>query len=228
MRYNWIEGGNRQLDLVEGDDSDEIVRDPRYRRTFVYGNTLIEHVGDDNNQILHYGGDNGEEPLYRKGVLYFVNNTVVSHRSGTTTLARLSTNEESALIAGNILYATAPGANLAILDESGLVRLSRNWIRRGWVNSHERSFEGRVTGRANIDGESPGFTDFARQNFRPGSDSPCVNAGMPLRLPDDHELTLDWEFAAPRGARARKKQGAVDLGAFEARGARTPPPVFDA
>ena len=42
VRYNWIEGGNRQLDLVEGDDSDEIIEDPRYHRTFVYGNVLVE------------------------------------------------------------------------------------------------------------------------------------------------------------------------------------------
>ncbi len=215
VRYNWIEGGNRQLDLVEGDDSDEIVRDPRYRQTFVYGNVLVEHDGDGNNQILHYGGDNGDEPLYRKGVLYFANNSVISNRSGLTTLARLSTNEESAVIAGNILYTAAPGGNFAILDESGLVTLSRNWIKSGWRESHEPVFAGRVTARDNIEGDSPGFVDFAHQNFRPAPGSPCVNAGMLLRLSDTHQLTLDWEFAAPRGARARKVQGAIDLGAFE-------------
>ncbi len=215
VRYNWIEGGNRQLDLVEGDDSDEIVRDPRYRRTFVYGNVLIEHEGGGNNQILHYGGDNGDEPLYRKGVLYFVNNTVISDRSGLTTLARLSTNEETALIAGNILFTTAPGANLAILDESGVVTLSQNWIKRGWRKSHEQNFAGRMTARDNIEGDSPGFVDFAHREFRPAADSPCVNAGMLLPLAGTRKLTLDWEFAAPRGARGRNIQDAIDLGAFE-------------
>jgi len=224
VRYNWIEGGNRQLDLVEGDDSPEIRRDPRYRQTFVYGNVLIEHDEGGNNQILHYGGDNGNESLYRKGTLYFLNNTVVAYRSGPTTLARLSTNAESAVIAGNILDTTAPGGHLAILDESGLVRLTQNWIKRGWAVSHESGFDGRVDAAGNIEGDSPGFVDGAHHDFRPASDSPCVDAGPPLRLPGLGELTLDWEFAAPRGARQRKPRGPIDLGAFESRADAPPAP----
>jgi hypothetical protein len=47
VRYNWIEGGNRQLDLVES-DYPELTGDPRYHETFVYGNVLLE-TGDDGN-----------------------------------------------------------------------------------------------------------------------------------------------------------------------------------
>ncbi|MEQ1646680.1 MAG: right-handed parallel beta-helix repeat-containing protein, partial [Pyrinomonadaceae bacterium] len=36
VRYNWIEGGNRNLDLVDGEDSILIRNDPSYRKTFVY------------------------------------------------------------------------------------------------------------------------------------------------------------------------------------------------
>lgn len=216
VRYNWIEGGNRQLDLVEGDDSEEILRDPRYRRSFVYGNVLVEHEGGGNNQILHYGGDNGHEPSYRKGVLYFLYNTVVSHRTDRTTLARLSTSDESAVVAGNILYTKAPGANLAILDETGQVRLSRNWIKRGWVASHERGYSGHIAADGNLEGEAPGLTNLAAEDFRPAPGSPCLDVGPDLRLDGEFELTLDWEFAAPRGARIRRPRGAMDLGAFEA------------
>ena len=42
VRYNWIEGGNRQLDLVDGEDSTLILTDPGYRSTHVYGNVLVE------------------------------------------------------------------------------------------------------------------------------------------------------------------------------------------
>jgi hypothetical protein len=77
VRYNWIEGGNRQLDLVES-DFDELIDDPRYRETFVYGNVLIERDGDGNSQVAHYGGDNGGSASYRKGTLYFHHNTLVS------------------------------------------------------------------------------------------------------------------------------------------------------
>src|SRR5690606_36249190 len=59
VRDNGIEGGNRQLDLTEGDDTDAIPAHPSYRRTWVYGNVLIEPDGAGNSQIVHYGGDNG-------------------------------------------------------------------------------------------------------------------------------------------------------------------------
>ncbi len=42
--YNWIEGGNRQLDLVETDFA-AIQNDPSYRTTHVYGNVLLEPDG---------------------------------------------------------------------------------------------------------------------------------------------------------------------------------------
>ena len=66
IRYNWIEGGNRQLDLVETDYA-EIAGDPAYDATFVYGNILIEPEDAGNSQILHYGGDGGDTSMYRQG-----------------------------------------------------------------------------------------------------------------------------------------------------------------
>jgi hypothetical protein len=59
VRYNWIEGGNRQLDLVDAEDSDVLVNHPSYHETFVYGNVLIEPDDAGNSQIVHYGGDSG-------------------------------------------------------------------------------------------------------------------------------------------------------------------------
>src|SRR5690606_23055579 len=148
----------------------------------------------------------------------------ISYRSGPTTLARLSTNEESAVMAGNILYTTAPGAQLAILDESGLVRLSENWIKRGWAVSHESRCEGRVNAIGNLEGDEPGFADFNNNDFRPAHGSPCIDAGQTLQLPGGQELSVDWEFAAPRGARRRNIQGTLDLGAFESSPAVTSTP----
>src|SRR3970282_1976293 len=101
IRYNWIEGGNRQLDLV---DSDVLYTDPAYATTFVYGNVLIEPDGAGNRQIVHYGGDGGDEAVYRKGTLHFYANTVVSTRAGNTTLFRLSSPDESADCRNNVLY----------------------------------------------------------------------------------------------------------------------------
>jgi parallel beta-helix repeat protein len=108
IRYNWIESGNRQLDLVDAEDSAAIVADPAYLETFVYGNVLVEPDGAGNSQIVHFGGDSGATEIYR-GTLYFWNNTVVSTRSGNTTLLRLSTNAQTAEVRNNIVYVTATG-----------------------------------------------------------------------------------------------------------------------
>src|SRR5262245_44199533 len=85
VRYNWIEGGNRQLDLV-GEDSSLIRSDPTYRSTHVYGNVLIEPDAAGNRQIAHYGGDSGLTANYRQGTLYFYNNSIISKRTDRTTL----------------------------------------------------------------------------------------------------------------------------------------------
>jgi hypothetical protein len=223
VRYNWIEGGNRQLDLVEADDSEALQQDSRYRRTFVYGNVLIEPDGDGNNQIVHYGGDNGDTPLYRKGVLYLVHNTVISRRGGNTCLVRLSTNGETAVISHNVLVATAEGSRFAILDDAGIARLSRNWIGSGWVPSHEEGFSGRVVASGNLEGVDPGLVDVENGDFRPRTNSPVVDAAAPVTVDGGNVLSIDWEFALPRGARTRPGSGPLDLGALEATAAVTSP-----
>ena len=53
VAYNFIEGGNRQLDIV---DSSNYNNEPNYHDTHVYGNILIEN-NDGNRQMVHYGGD---------------------------------------------------------------------------------------------------------------------------------------------------------------------------
>lgn len=63
----------------------DLVNHPSYRKTFVYGNILIEPDGARNSQNVHYGGDSRNVGLYRKGMLYFHNNTVISIRIGNTT-----------------------------------------------------------------------------------------------------------------------------------------------
>ncbi|PYQ18089.1 MAG: polysaccharide-degrading enzyme, partial [Acidobacteria bacterium] len=57
VRYNWIDGGNRQLDLVHAEDSSILRNDPSYRTTFVYGNVILEHPNSGNNDIVLYGED---------------------------------------------------------------------------------------------------------------------------------------------------------------------------
>lgn len=215
VRYNWIEHGNRQLDLVEGDDSVQIRNAPEYRKTYVYGNILIEPDGAGNSQITHYGGDNGNAALYRKGTLYFYNNTIVSTRTGNTTLFRLSTDEENCDARNNIFYVTAGGANLALLDDTGVLRLSHNWLKPNWRISH-----GTPTGTVNNDGTtvqgaSPGFANEAAQDFRLVSTSAAINAGTILNTDVLPPHNVIRQYVKHQTSEARPVNGQFDIGAYE-------------
>lgn len=216
VRYNWIESGNRQLDLVDAEDSTLIRDDPAYSKTTVYGNVLIEPAGAGNKQILHYGGDSGTLADYRKGSLYFYHNTVISTRTDSTTLMRLSTNDEHCDARNNIVYVTTGGNALALLDASGVLDLKRNWFKPGYVGSF-----GGVTGTINDDGTSitgasPGFVDFAAQDFALVAGSACMDAAIglsPAVLPSG---TISQQYQKHQAGVARVVNGAAsDIGAFE-------------
>ena len=221
IRYNWIESGNRQLDLV---DSDTLYTDPDYGTTHVYGNILIEPDGAGNSQICHYGGDSGTTAEYRKGTLHFYNNTVISTRAGNTTLFRLSTNEESADCRNNILYVTAGGGNFAMLDGAGALTLRNLWVKAGWSDSHS-GLTGSITDNGgHVNGTTPGFVDFAGQDFHLASSSGCVDAAASLAaavLPT-HDLTT--QYVAHQSSQARAVVSTLDIGAFEYGVAAPPPP----
>ena len=215
VRYNWIEGGNRQLDLVDGEDSSLIRNDPRYRETFVYGNVLIEPDAAGNRQIAHYGGDSGATASYRKGTLYFYNNTIVSTRTDRTTLLRLSTNDESCDFRNNIAYVTAAGNTLSLVDSAGVLNLSHNFFKPGFVATF-----GTLTGTINNDGTSvlgasPGFVDEASQDYYLAAGSNCINAGtflQPSVLPAND---VTRHYVKHQLSELRVVTGALDIGAYE-------------
>lgn len=180
VRYNWIEGGNRQLDLVDAEGSEVIRGAPSYRETFVYGNVLIEPE-DGNRQIIHYGGDSGSAGWYRKGTLHLYHNTIVSTRAGRNTLLRLSTNDETCDARNNVVFTTAGAGNLEMIDNTGTLRLTGNWLRAGWVASFNSGHTGTVVDAGgNLTGTAPGFLDLAAQDFHLTAASPCRNAGVAL------------------------------------------------
>lgn len=216
VRYNWLEGGNRQLDLVDAEDSVLIRADPSYGRTYVYGNLLIEPAGAGNKQITHYGGDSGTIAGYRKGLLHFYHNTVVSLRTDGTTLWRLSTNDEHCDARNNVFYVTAAGNALALLDEDGILDLSHNWLKPGWVDSFSP-----LGGTVNDDGtsvvgSSPGFLDGPSQDYHLAPGSGCINAATGLH-PDvlpDHDVVGQYVLHASIAARLVYGV-ARDIGAYE-------------
>lgn len=214
VRYNWIEGGNRNIDMVDGEDTGFIRNDPAYRKTFVYGNVLIKQEGG-NNQAIHYGGDSGTTAHYRKGTLYLYNNTLYSMRSGNSVVMRLSTNDESCDARNNIFFNTAAGTSLAMLAEAGTLTISNNWAKAGWRNSHEGGgFGGTVSGTM-ITGTTPGFVDAVNQDFRLQSSATAVDAGTTLHADVLPMHNVTRQYVKHQTSESRPFSGAFDLGAYE-------------
>lgn len=181
---NWIEGGNRQLDLVDATGNPAINASPAYRRTLVYGNVIIEREGDGNNQIVHYGGDSGITKGYRKGTLYFYHNTLVSTRKSAIAAFRLSSPDETVECHGNIFHVASKGKNLSLMAKVGVMKLGKNWLTSGWVQSVD-DFTGSIqTLEPSIEGVDPGFITPAEQDFSLNSGSLCLGAvlAMPAGL----------------------------------------------
>ncbi len=216
IRYNWIEGGNRQLDLVDS-SYQELIKLPSYRKTYVYGNVLFERSDEGNSQIMHYGGDSGDLSRYRKGTLYFYNNTVVSKRTSNTTIFRLSSSYETCVATNNIFYVTATGGHLALSNRDGVVKLRNNWLRGGWVKSHEGpGFNGQVVDLGgNLSGNDPGFEDLSAMDLSLKDGSPCIDSGTNEIEGAAPNHPLSMQYVKHQKSGPRPTDSKVDIGAFE-------------
>ncbi|AGC48001.1 hypothetical protein MYSTI_06728 [Myxococcus stipitatus DSM 14675] len=212
IRYNWIEGGNRQLDLVES-DSETIRADPSYARTFVYGNVLLEPAGAGNAQVIHFGGDNGTAAQYRSQ-LYLFNNTILSTRTDRTTLMRLSTNAQTAYVTSNAyLVEGNTGRSLALTDAAGTIRHGGNFYETGYTSTF-----GTLTGTIeetarNLQGDAPGLVDIAGQDFHLLENSPLRGAAV-APPPEAASLVVDWQYGKHRAAEPRAVSSPGHIGAY--------------
>lgn len=221
IRYNWIEGGVYLLDLVEAEESTEITSaDPRFRRTYVYGNVLLNGPLDGSN-LVHYGGDNGTEEIYRKGTLYFFNNTVIirgeKKKRWNTALFRLETDDETADVRNNIVFHQG-STHPFWLDGPGRLHLGANWVKGDFgqraepergappIKGLDRIIVGRDSPFANVDGGD--------LRVRPGSDAarpgdPLAPDVAPEYLPAQVYVPHQKARALPAGT-ARRALGALE------------------
>ena len=229
VRYNRIEEGAHAIDLVEAEDFPTIATaDPAYRSAYVYGNQIIKR--GDTGSVIHYGGDHYTskpgakwgEPIFRKGTLYFFNNTV--HVTGSQgVLFNISTTEEKAEIWNNVFY-FAPTVQFPSMRQSsdigrpwvagGIVNLGRNWINGTWADSDPyHQVPGELNGKDNLlTGTAPPI-DLA--TLRPNVASTLIDSaqsGPALAAAWKVEYELDRDFLPKR----RVMVGASnDMGALE-------------
>lgn len=237
IRYNYIVGANRALDLVE---SESFVDLPQYRQTYVYGNVMIDIGQGTNPNMVHYGGDNGiiydddwnpigdDTTNYRKGTLYFYNNTLIHRRPGVQQIFQIQSNDETVDARNNIFYMT--GDEKILMDSgvfgngSGKLHLKNNWINEGYsILPSGITMEGgaEVTIENMIVGKHLKFVDEANDDFRLLPGSSCVDRGTALN-PDviaaGHDLLFQYvkhHKAILRMTSETPEDKVLDIGAFE-------------
>lgn len=245
IRNNWIEGGAHLLDLVDAEGSyNQAGADPRYQQTFVYGNVLLNTSGPGNaSNLIHYGGDSGDTSIYRKGTLYFYQNTVVIQGTRTgdsarwfTNVFQFDTNEQVADIRNNIIYASgdpdqpnAEPTGLALFSNSaGTAYLGDNWISPDWHTwrNDDAPQGASITGTENLQTNAdndPGFVDLANYDLHLTSTSPAIDQAGPLPSVAQGAQFPSSQYVVHQGHADRTILGdALDFGAFEGSGPGTP------
>jgi hypothetical protein len=218
IRYNYIEGTVRLLDLVDAqEDAADAQADPRYRQTFVYGNVLISGPNDA-AALVHYGGDTtGFEQNFRKGTLYFYNNTVIeSANSGDiwdTILVNADTNDEHVDLRNNVIWSSGT-TNFHLLGLAGQAAVGPNWISSGYIPALDGSTATVTVGTGVITGRDPMLDPIT---FHPLAGSPVIDKAVALADPAAAKYPCSDEYLPPSSGVARATQGAApDFGAFEA------------
>lgn len=228
IRYNWIEDGAHLIDLVDAQEAqDTTVALPSFHTTWVYGNVLLR-IEPRSGSMIHYGGDSGVLPTYRKGTLQFASNTLYVKNSTytdyqTVEVFELTTEDESLAARNNIFAAeVAPTAVRPVYlvgsrdgITPGTATLSNNWFRQGWIAHPPASEYNTVTLQHTgfttaTFGTAPGFVNVAADDYHLTPGSVARNAG--LAIPG---LALDWQYVKHQSAQTRAPAGALDLGAFE-------------
>ncbi|MBK6854711.1 MAG: hypothetical protein IPG93_24850 [Burkholderiales bacterium] len=231
VRYNRIEDGAHAIDLVEAEDFPSTAKaDPAYRSTFVYGN-LISKIADLGS-FIHYGGDHYDstpgaswgEPIFRKGTLYFFNNTVMVNGTDAA-LFQVSTTDEVAEIWNNVfVFAPTIKAGYSNMRQTseisspwtpgGIVNLGKNWISTGWSDSDPYHT---VPGKLNITvGQIASTTSpLDASTFVPLAGSTVVDSGVAGPAAAS-AYTVNYQISSTGVPSARVVKGsAIDMGALE-------------
>lgn len=216
VRYNFLDGGNRPLDLVEAENPDASFTS-RVRDTpvYVYGNVLVKRQDTTQPQVVHFGGDNGDSTIYRR-FLRFYANTVYSVRTDPTTVFFFDA-DAPVIDARNSIVDVAPGGGpIRLLDSStstgAAVTLEHVLLPVAWTVSVEPALASVVTSTGLVVSDDPLFVDGPSLDFHLAAGSPAIDVGGALFA---GAPPAAYEYVAERGVAPRADDGHVDLGAYE-------------
>lgn len=232
IRYNWIVSGARTLDLVEPEDSYELMlNEPGFSDTWVYGNIITNSysaVYPYATNMIHFGGDMGDTAIYRKGTLHFYHNTLFIQMNQAeewdVTLFDPSTDSERVELVNNVFYRQGDADLYLARDAGQIVFQGTNWLSQGWQNSAPNTEWHTFTGTvfmevAPLEGSAPGLADPAHDDFTLTANSALSDAAtvLPQSLSVSHPV--DRQYVPHLKSEGRTVIGsAADLGCFEVGG----------
>jgi hypothetical protein len=213
--YNWIADSNEgEVGPVDGKGE----TDRPNSNALLVGNVIVSKPNRTGNisKFILVGSESGGS---HDGTLYMFHNTLVAG-SPRVVFVQLHDPKARAVIHNNIFFGSS--RVVAVARQPVSVVGSNNWIPKG------ASIPEGLT--ATVTGDTPGFNDLAKRDFRLKPDSACVNGGVDnVEYVDGdgakHRLTLDRCYLSHCGLTERIAFGLPDLGAYElgARFERTSP-----
>ncbi len=222
IRYNKIQTTARTLDLVEPEDTDQVLtQDDNWDDVYVYGNLMTnKQVGVN---MVHYGYDN--TPTYRReGTLHFHNNTVVIDRTDDPWRVNLfDVNSTNSLVEFSNNIVTATGMQVFYMfrsnntDNAGNINFGPSYFHmQGTQNNwglNENSGTYLMSGEDNvIEGDNPGFVDYDNDDFTLVSDASVIGIGNDLLT--SMGLSVEYNSISPMVNMLRTDQAEPSLGSF--------------
>lgn len=240
IRYNEITAGQRIIDLVNAQSSAAFATiDSMYKKTFVYGNLLLNPV-NGSSSLIHYGGDDYGYQNYRRGDLFFYNNTLINTANQSDRYRTIifdlpndaetfdgATNysvEEKVTCYNNIFFnepntlgATPSELIVFATDSAATIEMHKNWFSPNVTQHYNyNGFVDSCIGWNNAFHSStnnPGFQNSATGNYQLSLIGECINTGE--NLPSNY-LALDKQYLQTDSFQLRTMQGsAIDYGYFE-------------
>ncbi len=235
IRYNDIETSTRTIDLVEPEDTDQVLTlDPNWDDVYVYGNLMTNKSKGIGVNMIHYGYDN--VPTFRReGTLYFANNTVVVNRTDDVwriSLFDVNSTKSVVKFSNNILSAT--GMNQFNIfrsnntDNAGIIDFDPSWFSiigttdpPSW-QLHDTAGSYSIVQNSDDNillGEDPGFIDIENDHYELTDTSPCISAGKDIRSTINGsglfvDFFVGYDAITSNEIRMRTDQEKPNLGCF--------------